>query len=198
MALHTFWFKVCFVFFFQASGRHALLTDLRKETRRSLKKVSKPIEPPKKPLPGLPERPSSPRRPPPSPRPSSPLRVSPSPRPGADRSPLPRKKVSAPVMPMSSSFEMRPPSKPLPPAPKKSPLPRRKISSPAQFDKTRDVRVTVQLVLTRSVKVDEAASTQDLLRVAANTFKLSEDSFALWWDDSSKKSKLDYKLTGST
>ncbi|KAL9960969.1 hypothetical protein ACROYT_G034479 [Oculina patagonica] len=161
-----------------ASGRHALLTELRKnETRRSLKKVSKPIEPPKKPLPGLPERPSSPLRPPPSPRSQSPLRIPPSPRSGADRSPLPRKKVSAPVMPMSS----KPPSKPLPPAPRsKSPLPPRRISSPAQFGKTRDVSVTVQLVLTRSIKVDEAASTQDLLRAAADTFKLSEDSFALW------------------
>ncbi|KAJ7382961.1 Neutrophil cytosol factor 2 [Desmophyllum pertusum] len=101
-----------------ATGRRLLLTDLRKkETRRSLKRVSSPIEPPKKPLPGLPERPNSPRRPPPSPRAQSPLRANtPTPRSGA-RSPLP---------------------------------------------------------------LDEAASTQELLRVAADTFKLSEDSFALW------------------
>lgn len=160
-----------------------MLTDLRKkETRRSLKKVSKPIEPPKKPLPGLPERPNSPRRPPPSPRSQSPLRVPPRPGPES-RSPLPRKKITQlPVEPARSrsTLEMKPPSKPLPPAPRsKSPLPLRSMSSPEIIAKN-DVTVTVQLVLTRSIKVNEAASTQDLLRAAANTFKLPEDAFALW------------------
>ncbi|XP_020628407.1 uncharacterized protein LOC110065597 [Orbicella faveolata] len=76
---------------------------------------------------------------------------------------------------------MKPPSKPLPPAPRsKSPLPHRSVSSPAESSAKNDVTVTVQLVLTRSIKVDEAASTQDLLRAAANTFKLPEDAFALW------------------
>lgn len=168
-----------------ASGRHALLTDLRKkETRRSLKKVSKSIEPPKKPLPGLPERPNSPRRPPPSPRSQSPLRVPPRPGPES-RSPLPRKKISTSSVESAqsrSTFEMKPPSKPLPPAPRsKSPLPpHRSISSPADLIAKNDVTVTVQLVLTRSIKVDEAASTQELLRAAADTFKLPEDAFALW------------------
>jgi len=75
---------------------------------------------------------------------------------------------------------MKPPSKPLPPAPRsKSPLPLRSMSSPEIIAKN-DVTVTVQLVLTRSVKVNEAASTQDLLRAAADTFKLPEDAFALW------------------
>ena len=172
------------------------MTDLRKnETRKSLKRVSTPVDPPNRPLPGLPGRPTSPRRPPPAPRPQSPGGMSLPPRPEAEsRSPLPRKRItSTPVGPATtllprgtatrsrSAFEMKPPDKPLPPAPKaKSPLPQRKISAPAQFDKGREVTVTVQLVLTRSIKLDGAATTQDLARAAANTFNLSEDSFALW------------------
>ena len=172
------------------------MKDLRKkETRKSLKRVSTPIDPPNRPLPVLPGRPISPRRPPPGPRPPSPVGIPP-PRAAAEsRSPLPRRRItSEPLGALTkqlpngnaarsrSAFEMKPPAKPLPPAPKaKSPLPPRKISSPAFLSKNRhDVPVTVQLVLTRSIKVDEAASTQDLLRAAANTFKLPEDSFALW------------------
>jgi len=89
---------------------------------------------------------------------------------------------------------MKPPDKPLPPAPKaKSPLPQRKISAPAQFDKGREVTVTVQLVLTRSIKLDGAATTQDLARAAANTFNLSEDSFALWCTKNGQLSALQDK-----
>ncbi|PFX18403.1 Neutrophil cytosol factor 2 [Stylophora pistillata] len=172
-----------------ASGRHALLNDLRKkETRRSLKKVSSRIEPPRKPLPGLPDRPESPRRPPPSPRASHTPRFL-----AESRSPLPHKRpvIQAENRRAQSAFEMKPPSKPLPPAPKsKSPLPTRKISMPAQFKQERDVTVKFQLVLTRSVKVDQSASAQDLLRAAANTFKMSEDSFALWYTKDNQLSSL--------
>ena len=164
-------------------------------TRKSLKRVSTPpeppnkpvptpLEPPNRPLPVLPERPSSPRRPPPSPRAQHKLRESSVP--GSEsRSPLTRRRVvsappGSPVTEKRSSVGLTPPDKPLPPAPKKSPLPRRKISEPVQFRKGRDATVTVQLVLTRSIKVDEAASTQDLVRAAASAFRLSEDSFALW------------------
>ena len=76
----------------------------------------------------------------------------------------------SPKTPPWSSTEIdAPPTKPLPPAPtaRKSDL---------TSNKTRDVT----LILTRSVKVDQSASAQDLLRTAANTFQLSEDSFALW------------------
>lgn len=171
----------------KVTGRQALMSDLRKkETRKSLKRVSTPSEPPSRPLPVLPVRPSSPRRPPPEPRSESPIKMSPSPKPGGEsRSPLPRKRITSapattePQRPRSS-VGLNPPDKPLPPAPKKSPLPTRKISAPVRFGKGRDVTVTLQLVLTRSIKVDEAASTQDLVRAAANTFNLSEDSFALW------------------
>lgn len=180
----------------KATGRRALMTALRDgNTRKSLKRVSTPpeppnkpvptpLEPPNRPLPVLPERPSSPRRPPPSPRSQHKLRESPVP--GSEsRSPLTRRRIvsappGSPVTEKRSSVGLTPPDKPLPPAPKKSPLPRRKISEPVQFRKGRDATVTVQLVLTRSIKVDEAASTQDLVRAAANTFRLSEDSFALW------------------
>lgn len=164
-----------------ASRRHALLNDLRKqETRRSLKKVPSRTEPPKKPLPGFPQRAESPRRPPPSPR------DFPTQRSGAEYlSPFTcRKKAFGPITPPSaantrprSPIDMGPPSKPLAPFPRpKSPLPSREIPSPAQCGKGRNVT----LVLTRSVKVDESASIQDLLRAAANTFELSEDSFTLW------------------
>ena len=99
------------------------------------------------------------------------------------RSPLPRKRiVSAP--PGSPSTEKRssdnPPDKPPPPGSKKRPLSHRKKSQPVQFRKGRDATVTVHLVLTRSIKVDVAASTQDLVRAAASTFKLSKDLLALW------------------
>lgn len=166
-------------------------------TRKSLKRVSSPpeppnkpvptpLEPPNRPLPILPERPSSPRRPPPSPRSQHKLRESPTPMMGSEsRSPFPRRRVvsappGSPVTEKRSSVGLTPPDKPLPPAPRKSPLPRRKISEPVQFRKGRDATVTVQLVLTRSIKVDEAATTQGLVRAAASTFRLSEDSFALW------------------
>lgn len=178
-----------------ASGRHALLNDLRKkETRRSLKKVSSRIEPPRKPLPGIPDRPESPRRPPPSPRASHTPRFM-----AESRSPLPRKRVSSPFRPVIqtenrraySAFEMKPPAKPLPPAPRsKSPLPTRKISLPAQFNQESDVTVKFQLVLTRSVKVGQSASAQDLLRAAANTFQMSEDSFELWYMKDDQLSSL--------
>ena len=148
------------------------------------KPVPTPLEPPNRPLPFLPERPRRPGRPPPSPRSQHEPRASPTPMMGSkSRSPLPRRQiVSAP--PGSPSTEKRssdnPPDKPLPPASKKRPVPRRNISEPEQFRKGRDTTVTVQLVLTRSIKVDVAASTQDLVRAAASTFKLSENSFALW------------------
>ena len=80
-----------------------------------------------------------------------------------------------------SVFKMNPPVKPLPPAPKiESSPPHRKISSPTQYRKSSDITVKVQLVLTRSIEVDSMASTQDLVRAAANTLKLSGDSFDLW------------------
>ena len=164
-------------------------------THKSFKRVSTPPEPPNKPVPTpleplnrpllfLPERPRRPDRPPPSPRSQHEPRVSPTPMIGSkSRSPLPRSRiVSAP--PGSPSTEKRssdnPPDKPLPPASKKRSVPRRNISEPEQFRKGRNATVTVQLVLTRSIKVDVAASTQDVVRAAASTFKLSEDSFALW------------------
>ena len=74
----------------------------------------------------------------------------------------------------------KPPDKPLPSPTRKSPLPLRQIPSPVPFGIGRDVTVNVQLVLSRPVKVDGTASTQELLRAAANTFALPEDSFALW------------------
>ena len=159
------------------------------------KGISTPLDPPNRPPPGLPGRPNSPRRPPPSPRSRSPMTMAPPPSSGAEStSPLPRKRnTSTPVRPLTtllpndeptrpkSVFEIKPPEKPLPPTPKaKSPIPSRKISAPAQIDQSRDVTVTVQLILTRSIKVDKAASTQDLVRAAAHTFNLPEDSFALW------------------
>lgn len=175
-----------------ATNRHALMKDLRKkETRKSLKRVSTPLEPPSRPLPNPPDRPNSPSRP----SLPSPKGLTLPPRSGGEsRSPTPRRRMtSAPISNIAphlqngsptrsrSAFEMKPPAKPLPPAPKgRSPLPARKISSPAFLAKNRDVTVTVQLVLTRSIKVDAAASTQDLVRAAANTFKMTEDSIALW------------------
>ena len=172
------------------------MNDLRDgNTRKLLKRLSTPpeppnkpvathLEPPNRPLPLLPERPSSPGRPLPSPRSHHEPTASPTTMMGSEsRSPLSLKRiVSAP--PGSPSTEKRssdnPSDKPPPPASKKRPLPRRKISEPVQFRKGRDATVTVQLVLTRSIKVDVAASTQDLVRAVASTFKLSEDSFALW------------------
>ena len=148
------------------------------------KPVPTPLESPNRPLLFLPERPRRPGRPPPSPRSQHEPRVSPTPMMGSEsRSPLPRRRIAS--LPRGSpSTEKRssdnPPDKPLPPASKKRPVPRRNISEPEQFRKGRDATVTVQLVLTRSIKVDVAASTQDLVRAAASTFKLSEDSFALW------------------
>ncbi|XP_073242707.1 uncharacterized protein [Porites lutea] len=181
----------------EAIGRRALMNALRDgNTHKSFKRVSTPPEPPNKPVPTpleplnrpllfLPERPRRPDRLPPSPRSQHEPRVSPTPMIGSkSRSPLPRSRiVSAP--PGSPSTEKRssdnPPDKPLPPASKKRPVPRRNISEPEQFRKGRNATVTVQLVLTRSIKVDVAASTQDVVRAAASTFKLSEDSFALWF-----------------
>lgn len=174
-----------------ASGRMALLQDLRKkETRKSLKRVSVPLEPPTKSLPHLPERPSSPRRPPPEPRAALTLPT----RTGAQsRSPmLQRKKISLPATSLEtqaesdrksqrlSGFELKPPDKPLPPAPKsKSPVAPRRISAPAYLSNARDV--SVQLILTRAVKVDSEASAEDLVRAAADTFNMPEGSFALWY-----------------
>ena len=63
-----------------------------------------------------------------------------------------------------------PPDKPPPSASKKRPLSRRKISEPVRFRKGRHATVTVQLVFTHSIKVDVAASTQDLVRAAVSTF----------------------------
>ncbi|XP_068715177.1 neutrophil cytosol factor 2-like [Montipora foliosa] len=158
-----------------ASGRMALLQDLRKkETRKSLKRVSVPLEPPTKSLPHPPERPSSPRRPPPEPRAALTLPA----RTGAQsRSPMAqRKKISLPV----TGLELNPPNKPLPPAPKsKSPVPPRRISAPAYLSNARDV--SLQLILTRAVKVDSEASAEDLVRAAADTFNMPEGSFALWY-----------------
>lgn len=155
------------------------MQDLRKsETRKSLKRVQMPSEPPSRSLSTGTDLPSSPRRPPPELRPSSP-RTLPA-RIGAEsRSPLlPRKKNSEDNSHSGmrlSGFELKPPDKPLPPAPKKSPLPLRKTSSSSR---TRDV--TVQLLLTRSVKVSSSASAYDLLRAAAETFKMPENSLGLW------------------
>ena len=180
----------CCVYCSQASGRMALLQDLRKkETRKSLKRVSVPLEPPTKSLPHLPERPSSPRRPPPELRAALTLPT----RTGAQsRSPmLQRKKISLPATSLEtqaesdrksqrlSGFELKPPDKPLPPAPKsKSPVAPRRISAPAYLSNARDV--SVQLILTRAVKVDSEASAEDLVRAAADTFNMPEGSFALW------------------
>ena len=167
------------MFCFQATTRQALMQDLRKsDTRKSLKRVQMPSEPPSRPLPAASDRPSSPRRPPPELRPSSP-RTLPA-RIGAEsRSPLLPRKKNSEDYPHSgmrlSGFELKPPDKPLPPAPKKSPLPQRKISSSSR---TRDV--TFQLILTRSVKVSSSASAYDLLRAAAETFKMPENSLGLW------------------
>lgn len=155
------------------------MQDLRKsETRKSLKRVQMPSEPPSRSLSTGTDRPSSPRRPPPELTPSSP-RTLPA-RFGAEsRSPLlPRKKNSEDNSHSgmgSYGFNLEPPDKPLPPAPKKSPLPLRKTSSSSR---TRDV--TVQLLLTRSVKVSSSASAYDLLRAAAETFKMPENSLGLW------------------
>ena len=166
------------MFCFQATTRQALMQDLRKsDTRKSLKRVQMPSEPPSLPLPTATDRPSSPRRPPPELRPSSP-RTLPA-RLGAEsRSPLlPRKKNSEDNSQSGqrlSGFELKPPDKPLPPAPKKSPLPQRKVSQ----SKTRDV--TVQLILTRSIKVNSSASAYDLLHAAAEKFNMPENSFGLW------------------
>ena len=164
-------------------------------THKSFKRVSTPPQPPNKPVPTpleppnrpllfFPEWPRRPGRPPPSPRSQHEPRVSPTPVMGSEsRSPLPRRRiVTTPLgSPSTEKYSSdNPPDKPPPPASKKRPVPRRNISEPEQFRKGRDATVTVQLVLTRSIKVDVAASTQDLVRAAASTFKLSEDSFALW------------------
>lgn len=166
------------VFCFQATTRQALMQDLRKsETRKSLKRVQMPSEPPNRTLPTALDRLSSPRRPPPELRPSSP-RTLPARIGAGSRSPLlPRKANSAEQNGLRlSEFELKPPDKPLPPAPKKSPLPQRKIS--ATQSRTRDV--TVQLILTRSIRVNSSASAYDLLRAAADTFNMPENSFGLW------------------
>ena len=170
------------VFCFQPTTRQALMQDLRKsETRKSLKRVQMPSEPPNLPLPTAPDRPSSPRRPPPELRPSSP-RTLPARIGAGSRSPLLPKKANSEDHSQNglrlSEFELKPPDKPLPPAPRKSPLPKRKISSPATQSRTRDV--TVQLILTRSIRVNSSASAYDLLRAAADTFNMPENSFGLW------------------
>ena len=172
MTMHT-------ILSLKVSERHALLNDIqRKESREALYKVSTETKPPE-PVPVIVERFVSPSRFPPSPR------ASPTPGSGDESfSPATRRKLGDGVRSMSppsaantrprSPIDMGPPKKPLPPSPRpKSPLMWQQ--SPQSSD-GRDVT----LVLTRSVKVDESASTQDLLRAAANTFKLSEDSFALW------------------
>ena len=166
-----------------------------RNTHKSFKRVSTPPEPPNKPVPTpleppnrpllfFPEWPRRPGRPPPSPRSQHESRVSPTPVMGSEsRSPLPRRRIVSTPLGSPSTEKCssdNPPDKPPPPASKKRPVPRRNISEPEQFRKGRDATVTVQLVLTRSIKVDVAASTQDLVRAAASTFKLSEDSFALW------------------
>lgn len=170
--------------------RQALMKDLRKsETRKSLKRVQMPSEPPNRSLSTGTDRPSSPRRPPPELRPSSP-RTLPA-RIGAEsRSPLlPRKKNSEDNSHSGmrlSAFNLEPPDKPLPPAPNKSPLPQRKTSSSSR---TRDV--TVQLLLTRSIKVNSSASANDLLRAAAETFKMPENSLGLWYKKNDQLSALE-------
>lgn len=103
-----------------------------------------------------------------------------------NRSPFTQRKKmvsSSPKTPSWSSNEVdAPPTKPLPPAPKS----RNSDLTQQSSNKTRDIT----LVLTRTVKVDQSASTQDLLTAAANTFQLSKDSFALWCMKNTKLSVL--------